>query len=308
MNRRTFLKSLLAGAVTLGIEKVRSHYELYADFQRLTILHTNDVHSQIDPFPANHHRFPNMGGFARRAAIIQKIRKEEPNVILFDAGDHYQGTPYFNFYHGEVETRLMSEMKYDAATIGNHEFDNGLEGIARNLQFASFPYVVSNYDFSDTMLNGKILKYTILHIHDIRVGVFGLGIELKGLVQKKHYGNTRYLDPLETAAYYARFLKKEMKCHLVICLSHLGFRYEDKKISDIILAKQSKNIDIIIGGHTHTLLEKGVVVGNSDRKPVLITQAGYSGVYLGRIDLLFSRKLNIHLVDCNTIKISKKQV
>lgn len=308
MNRRTFLKTLLTGAISLSIEKISSKVQQFGQFQRITILHTNDVHSQIDPLPSNHPRYPNMGGFARRAAIIQKIREKETNVLVFDAGDHYQGTPYFNFYHGELETKLMSKMGYNAANVGNHEFDNGLEGLAHNLQYATFPYISSNYDFSDTILNGKILKYTVFHENNILVGVFGLGIELKGLVQQKHYGNTQYLNPIETAAYYAHFLKKEMNCHLVICLSHLGFRYEDKKISDIMLAKQSKNIDIIIGGHTHTLLEKGIFIRNSDRKPVLITQVGYAGVYLGRIDIYFSKKFQINFIEYNMIKISKKQV
>jgi 5'-nucleotidase len=307
MNRRTFIKTLAAGGALWGISKTGIAGSFAKGLTKIAILHTNDTHSQIDPFPATHHRFPGMGGFARRAALVRAIREEEPNVLLFDSGDIYQGTPYFNFYKGELEIKLMSEMRYDGATIGNHEFDNGLDGIERNLQYASFPFISSNYDFKDTILNNKISPYEIFDVADIRIGVFGLGIELEGLVSKSCFGQTLYLDPVEQAAYYAHFLKKEMSCDLIICLSHLGFSYKEDKISDIDIARQSKNIDLILGGHTHTTLEKAVVMSNSDNREVIIGQVGYGGVNLGRMDVYLKKNAGLKFVEGYAINILKKQ-
>lgn len=303
MNRRSFIKTLVAGGALWGISKSGIAGSFAKGLTKITILHTNDTHSQIEPFPSSHHRFPGMGGFAKRAALVKKIREEEPNVLLFDSGDIYQGTPYFNYYKGELEIKLMSDMKYDAATIGNHEFDNGLDGIERNLQYASFPFISSNYDFKDTVLNNKISPYEIYEVAGIRIGVFGLGIELEGLVAKSGYGKTLYLDPAEKAAYYARFLKKDMNCDLIICLSHLGFSYKYDKISDIDIAKQSKNIDIILGGHTHTTLNKAVVMSNSDRKEIIIGQVGYAGVNLGRMDVYLKKNAGLKFVEGYALNI-----
>jgi 5'-nucleotidase len=308
MNRRTFIKTILAGGALWGLSRTGISGVMSKGLSKITILHTNDTHSQIEPFSSDHHRFPGMGGFAKRAALIKKIRQEEKNVLLFDAGDIYQGTPYFNFYKGELEIKLMSEMGYTAATVGNHEFDNGLEGIDRNLQYANFPFISSNYDFEDTILRDKILPYKILDVENIKVGIFGLGIELQGLVAKSAYGNTRYLDPSETAAQYAYFLKKEKKCDLIVCISHLGYNYKDNKICDVAIAKQSKNIDVIIGGHTHTTLQNAVVFSNSDRKEVIIGQVGYAGVNLGRIDLYLKKNTGIKYAEGYTINILNKQV
>jgi 5'-nucleotidase len=307
MNRRDFIKTILIGGTMIGFSKTILAGSLSKGMTKITLLHTNDTHSQIEPFSSDHHRFPGMGGFARRAALIKNIRQEEKNVMLFDAGDIYQGTPYFNFFKGEVEMKLMSEMGYTAATIGNHEFDNGLEGIDRNLQYANFPLISSNYDFSDTILRNKILPYKVYDIDNIKVGVFGLGIELRGLVSKAGYGNTVYLDPAEKAAQMSYMLKKEQKCELVICISHLGYNYKDDKISDIAIAKQSKNIDVIIGGHTHTTLDKAVVMLNSDRQEIIIGQTGYSGVHLGRIDVYLKKKTGLKFAEGYTMKILNKQ-
>lgn len=299
---------MMAGGALLSIGKTALTGTMGKGLTKITLLHTNDTHSQIQPFSKDHHRFPGMGGFARRAALIKKIREQEKNVLLFDAGDIYQGTPYFNFFKGEIEIKLMSEMGYTAVTIGNHEFDNGLEGLNRNLPLANFPFISSNYDFSDTILKNKILRYEIFEVENIKIGVFGLGIELKGLVAKSGYGNTKYLDPVEKAAEYAYFLKKNKKCDLVVCLSHLGFNYQDNTISDVRLAKQSKNIDVIIGGHTHTTLQNAVVMSNSDRQEVIIGHAGYAGVHLGRIDVYLKRNSGLKFAEGYTYKIFNKQV
>jgi 5'-nucleotidase len=211
-------------------------------------------------------------------------------------------------YGGELEFKLMSMMKYDASTIGNHDFDNGLDGLVSQLPHAGFPFINSNYDFSDTPMAGRTIPHKIFNMEGIRVGVFGLGIELKGLVDKKMYGNTRYLDPVEKAAEASHHLKKEEKCDLVICLSHLGFKYENKKISDVELAKRSKNIDLILGGHTHTFLDKPLSFKNSDDKEVLVAQAGWAGIRLGRIDYVFERGSSKKAAEGHTIKISKKSI
>ncbi len=260
---------------------------------KITILFTNDTHSRIESYPLNDSKNPGLGGYARRAALIKKIRNEEPNVMLFDAGDVFQGTPYFNFFGGALEFKLMSMMGYTAITLGNHDFDNGLEGLLKQLPNATFDIISSNYDFSETILKDKIQPYKIYNVAGVKVGVFGLGIELQGLVSALNYGKTRYLNPEEKAAEMAYLLKKEKKCDLIICLSHLGFSYQDNKVSDVKLAKQSKNIDIIIGGHTHTFMDKPYIFRNSDGKNIIIGQVGTGGVKLGRIDLYFSKKTGI---------------
>lgn len=307
-NRRDFIKTIVAGSAIAGLST--SPFKSFAakEYVKLTILHTNDTHSHIDAFPLNDPKYPGMGGFAKRAAIIKDIRNIEKNVLLFDAGDIFQGTPYFNLYGGEVEFKLMSQIGYDAATIGNHEFDNGLEGIAGKLQYATFPFISSNYDFSNTVLAGKVLSYKIFYKNDIKIGVFGLGIELAGLVGKSGYGETKWLDPYEKAAEMAHLLKKEQKCDLIICLSHIGFTNKDEtKASDVNLAKQSKYIDLIIGGHTHTFIDKPYKFSNSDKKEIYIAQVGWAGVKLGRIDYYIEKKSKKFFVDAHTINIFNNQ-
>jgi 5'-nucleotidase len=230
-----------------------------------------------------------MGGVARRAALIESIRKENPNVLLLDAGDIFQGTPYFNYYGGELEFKLMSMMQYDLATIGNHDFDNGIEGLYAQLPHAKFEFVSANYDFKNTIMNGHVKPYKIINKDGIKVGVFGLGVGLDGLVDKKNYKETIYLDPVGVAQDMARLLKQEKKCDLVICLSHLGYKYKDEpdKICDTKLAGLTKDIDLIIGGHTHTFLDKPTVLKNAVGKDVLVNQVGCYGINLGRIDFYF---------------------
>lgn len=257
---------------------------------KLTILHTNDTHSNIDPFPANHAKFPNQGGVVWRNELIQKIRQEEKNVLLIDAGDLFQGTPYFNKYKGVLEMKLMSEMGYEASTMGNHEFDIGLEGFKNAKKYANFPFICSNYDFSNTILKDETVKHLIIKKGGIKIGIFGLGVELEGLVPKVCYGETKYLDPIIIANEQAAILKNK-GCHFVICLSHLGYEYKDSnKVSDLVLAKSTKNINVIIGGHTHTFLEQPVEENNLEGKKVVINQVGWAGLNLGRMDFYFSKE------------------
>ena len=292
MKRRDFIQKTAASSALLGLTNVTLSSFTSFETKKITILHTNDVHSHIDPFPADHPRNANMGGAARRAALIESIRKEEANVLLLDAGDIFQGTPYFNYYGGELEFKIMSMMHYDLATMGNHDFDNGIEGFYAQLPHAKFEFVSANYDFKNTMLNDIVKPYKIFKKGGLKIGVFGLGIELDGLVDKKMYKETVYNDPVEIAQDMARILKEEQKCNLVICLSHLGYKYRNdpNKISDVELAKKTKNIDLIIGGHTHTFLDKPTIEKNSEDKEVLINQVGCYGINLGRIDFYLSNE------------------
>ena len=289
MKRRDFIQKTAATSALLGLGGFSLSSFKSVNTKHLTVLHTNDVHSYIDPFPANHPKNPNMGGVARRAALIESIRKENPNVLLLDAGDIFQGTPYFNYYGGELEFKLMSMMQYDLATIGNHDFDNGIEGLFAQLPHASFEFVSANYDFKNTVMNGHVKPYKIINKDGIKVGVFGLGVGLDGLVDKKNYKETIYLDPVGVAQDMARLLKQEKKCDLVICLSHLGYKYKDEpdKICDTKLATLTKDIDLIIGGHTHTFLDKPTVLKNTVGQDVLVNQVGCYGINLGRIDFYF---------------------
>jgi len=290
MKRRDFIEKTAASTTLLTLGLSFSSFKTN-DFKHLTILHTNDVHSYIDPFPADHPRNANMGGVSRRATLIEKIRKENPNVLLLDAGDIFQGTPYFNYYGGELEFKLMSMMQYDAATVGNHDFDNGLEGIVSQIPNASFEFISSNYDFKNTIMDGFVKPYKIFNKNGIKVGVFGLGIELSGLVDKQNYKETVYNDPIETAQEMVNILKQQQKCDLIVCLSHLGYKYsnETEKICDLNLAARTKDIDLIIGGHTHTFLDKPTVVKNLEQKEVLVNQVGCYGINLGRIDFFFDK-------------------
>jgi len=260
--------------------------------RKLTILHTNDTHSQMEPFAANHPRYAGMGGIARRAALIKEIRQQEQNVLLLDSGDIYQGTPYFNLFGGSVEFKAMSMLGYDAATMGNHDFDIGLDGFLRNLPDASFPFICSNYDFTNTILNGRTITHRVFVKGGIRIGVFALGIELSGLVDRPLYGETRYLDPVERATDMVRLLREEQKCDYIICLSHLGYQYATlpAKINDIELAKKTSGIDLILGGHTHTFLDEPVAYTNMAGQLVLVAQTGFGGIRLGRIDVYFDER------------------
>ncbi|GAB3537110.1 metallophosphatase [Pontibacter brevis] len=289
INRRDFLKNTALGAAGVTLLGLPFSAEAAQNIN-LTILHTNDQHSRIDPFPDDGRKYGGMGGMARRATLIEQIRKEEPNVLLLDSGDIWQGTPYFNFFGGELEFKLMSEMKYDAATLGNHDFDNGLKGLERQLPNATFPFIIANYDFSGTILKDRFQPYKIFEKQGVRVGVFGLGIELEGLVGKNNFGETVYQDPVAVAQEMVQELRGTQKCNLVICLSHLGYSYKEEKIDDLKLAEQVEGIDLILGAHTHTFLEQPDVVRHESGHETLINQVGWSGLFLGRIDFAFNRK------------------
>lgn len=287
MRRRVFLEKILLTSAGLMVVSQTFGHQQYKKktSKRLVILHTNDTHSNIDPFPENHSKYPGMGGVAKRYSLINQIRKTEENVLLLDSGDIFQGTPYFNTFNGILEMKLMTKMGYDASTMGNHDFDIGMDGFLKAKKFADFPFLCANYDFSKTVLSTATEPYTIIQKGNIKIGVFGIGIALKGLVPEKNYDGTVYNDPIEIANQTALLLHKK-KCDLIICLSHLGFEYNDpEKISDRKLAQNSKNIHLILGGHTHTFLERPIIEKNKSKRAVLINQVGWAGLQLGKIDI-----------------------
>ncbi len=298
MERRKFIRNIATGSLTV---LSLSSFDSVEKREKITILHTNDTHSHIDPFPLNHKRYPNKGGVNRRYSLIEAIRAEEDQVLLLDAGDIFQGTPYFNVHGGELEFKLMSTMKYDAATMGNHDFDAGLEGFERMLPHADFPFLCSNYDFKDTIIKGKTKAYQTFQKGDLKIGVFGIGVELDGLVAPNMFGETQYLDPISKANYYANLLKNELKCDLVICLSHLGYYARLNDMCDTVLASETINIDLIIGGHTHTFLKEPEMHKNKSGNSVLINQVGWAGLILGRIDFYFDKKGNPDLWTATTL-------
>ena len=291
MKRRDFIHQTAASTALLSIAGIGWSCTK-SKAAKITILHTNDVHSHIDPFGQNEGENSNKGGIARRAALVESVRKENQHTLLLDAGDIFQGTPYFNFYGGELEFRLMSLLKYDVATIGNHDFDNGITGLYSQLPHAKFDFISANYDFSNTIMDTHVKPYKTFIKGGVKIGVFGLGIELKGLVNKEDYKETKYLNPIEIAQDMSRILKTEEECDLIICLSHLGYDYKTSpsKISDLKLAKSTKEIDLIIGGHTHTFLEKPTIVNNAIGKKVIVNQVGCFGLYVGKIDFYFEDK------------------
>jgi 5'-nucleotidase len=291
MERRNFIKKTAATATFIGLNGTFSLLNESKNITKIVILHTNDVHSHIDPFPADHPRNPNMGGAAKRAFIIEKIRKENKNVLLLDAGDSFQGTPYFNYYEGELELKVMNMMQYDATTIGNHEFDNGIEHLSKMIDIANFDFLNANYDISKTPLSGKVKPYKIIQKDDVKIGIFGLGVELNGLVNKEMYGETIYNDPVETCHHITQILKTKENCNYIICLSHLGYEYKNdpEKISDLKLAALTQDIDLIIGGHTHTFLEKPTEIKNLIGQNVHINQVGCYGLYLGKFEIYFEK-------------------
>ncbi len=307
-NRRDFLRTLTGAGSLLGFGLLSSAFKKSGDDKhvRIVILHTNDVHSHIDPFPDNDPKFAGLGGVERRAALINKIRSQEKNVLLLDAGDIFQGTPYFNMYGGEIEMKLMSKMGYDASAIGNHDFDGGLANLAKQLQHATFPMICANYDFTGTPMEGKTVPYRIFEKEGVKIGVFGLGIELSGLVDSRLYGKTTYHDPILKAAEMSHLLRKEKKCDVVICLSHLGYKYENEKISDVVLGKKSLGIDVIIGAHTHTFLDKPVILKNREGKDVYITQVGWAGIRLGKITISTNKKTRKNTLETHSVIISEK--
>ena len=305
-NRRNFIKTSLLGSALLAAET--SVFAKNKSEINLTVLHTNDVHSHIEPFADDDKKYPGLGGAATRATIIKNLHKTHENILLLDAGDIFQGTPYFNFFHGDLEIDLMNQMRYDAATIGNHDFDGGLETLAKQITRANFPFINCNYDFTNTPVENKVHKHIVVNKGKLKIGITGCGVELDGLVPDKLYANTKYLDPVKCVQEQVDILKIQKKCHLIICLSHLGYTYDNNKISDLILAKKTNNIDLIIGGHTHTFLDTPTTAKNLEEKEVFINQVGWAGLQIGKLDFVFEKSFNKKLSKHHTVIVSKKSI
>ena len=283
LSRKEFLKKSLITAAGFSIPGALNG--ISRPDESITILYTNDTHARLDPFPENATQFAGLGGIARRASLVKKIRKTKKNVLLLDAGDVFQGTPWFDVYGGEVDLKLMSDMHYDAMAVGNHEFDNGPDGFADAARKAGFPILAANYHVTGTPMNEFVRRFIVREIGGFKIGIFGLGIQLNGVVPRHLYGDVQYRDPAIWAEGLVRSLRIYHRCDLIICLSHLGYHYDDNRIDDIKLAKKVGGIDLIIGGHTHTFLDTPIEIQNYSGGLTYITQMGHSGIWLGRIDI-----------------------
>jgi len=290
MSRRKFIADLSKGVILASAGFLPKYLSAKKDLTQITILHTNDLHSRIEPFPFDGGKYQGLGGVAKRASLIKMIRAERKHVLLLDSGDILQGTPYFNFYNGELEFELMDRLGYDAVTLGNHDFDCGIEQLSRLVGNSKFETLSANYDFDGTPMQNLTKPFKIIECENVKIGVFGIGIKLKGLVPEKLFQETKYQDPIERANEISKILKNEFHCNFIICLSHLGFQYDSNRIvSDIVLARNSKHINLILGGHTHTFMDRPELVKNSKGKNVMIHQVGWAGIRLGRIDVAFHK-------------------
>jgi 5'-nucleotidase len=302
LKRRDFLK----GAIAATVAGYLSQQPILAASETtiITILHTNDTHSQLEPFMPGT-RNAGLGGAARRAAYVKRVRKENPNTLLCDGGDWFQGTPYFNFYRGEVEVKAMSAIGYDVVTMGNHDFDEGVDNLARVLKFAKFQVVSCNYDVSNSPLKEFVKPYVVRTLAGLRVGLFGMGVDFTGLVVNDKHKGVTWRNPLEVVPGVVEKLRKEEHCDLVIGMSHLGYRYEaePERVSDLRVAQANPEIDFIVGGHTHSFMKEPHVVKHANGRETLLFQVGFGGVNVGRVDFTFQgRKLtswrsSIHLED-----------
>jgi len=306
ITRRDFLKI----GVKAGIVGALSTTPFYSFAKKskpksvnISILHTNDVHSRIEPFPNDGTKYARQGGFARRAALVGEIRKVEKNVLLLDAGDMWQGTPYFNYFGGEIEYKLMNQMGYDFATLGNHDFDAGLDGLHKQLPNAKFGILNANYDFSKTILRNSFMPNTIVEKEGVKIGIYGIGIDLRGLVPDKLWQGVLYNDPIDIAKAQEEDLKNK-DCDIIICLSHLGYKYDKDQVSDQDLANLTQHTDLIIGGHTHTFLNEPQLVKRKSNREVYINQVGWAGLRLGRIDYNFELSSKKKRIKSDTVKIS----
>jgi 5'-nucleotidase len=298
ITRRKFLGSSLIGGATLalGAQPLFTYARALPEFAApllqagkdetlITILHTNDVHSQIDPLPAND-RNAGKGGVARRATLVKRIRAENPNTLLIDAGDAFQGTPYFNLYKGVVEYKAMTAIGYDIGTLGNHDFDNGLEALSEAMKYAKFEFVSANYDVRGTVIENRVKPYVVREIGGVRVGVFGLGVKLEGLNPPESFKGVKYYDPIKVSLGAVRVLREKEHCAMVICASHLGYYPNPKpdEVGDSQVASQVDGIDFIASGHTHTFMKEPVLVKQPAGGNTVVFQVGKSGIYLGRVD------------------------
>lgn len=298
VTRRRFLGTSLIGGASfaLSAQPFFSHTASFKEFAApllrpaadetlITILHTNDQHSQIDPLPAND-RNAGKGGVARRATLVKRLRAENPNTLLLDAGDAFQGTPYFNLYRGVVEYKAMTAIGYDIVTLGNHDFDNGVEALAEAMKHAKFEFVSTNYDVRGTAIENRVKPYVVRELGNVRIGIFGLGIKLEGLNPPDSFKGVKYYDPVQMSRGVVRLLREKERCAMVVCASHLGYYPNPKgdEVGDSQVATQVNGIDFIASGHTHTFMQQPAIAKQPGGGNTVIFQVGKSGIYLGRVD------------------------
>jgi 5'-nucleotidase len=310
MNRKTFLKNSAILGAGLGLGGFFPYGDvLGAARSRVTILHTNDTHARIEPFPDSAPRYAGMGGVARRTTLIRQLRSQHPDSLLLDAGDVFQGTPYFNKFNGALDFEVMSKMGYDAVTIGNHEFDNAVSGFEDVMDKARFPFVSTNYDFGTTRMGLRVHKFLIRQVAGVKIGIFGLGVAFENLVLPHLHRGVAYLDPVEVAADTTAHLRGYHQCDMVICLSHIGYRYDDdNRVSDRVVAQQVDGIDLIIGGHTHTFMPEPELFEKPDGSRTWVSQVGFAGIVLGRLDFYFDRSRKIAGVQHHNYPVSEGQL
>ncbi len=297
MERRAFVKSIaqgLAGAVIAPNLTIAESFASKESNKHLHILHTNDTHSRIEPFPNDGRQYGGFGGVVRRAQAITDFKTSMPEPLILDAGDVFQGTPYFNFFNGEIEFKTMDAMGYHATTLGNHDFDAGIDAYEKAVEPTRIQVVNSNYKIKHSLLNSRVKPFTVFKRQGLKIGVFGLGIDPEGLVPDKLWQSfIEYRDPMAVIPEMVEELRKNQKCDLVICLSHLGYEYKlVDKICDKTIAQETEGIDLIIGGHTHTFLETPMQFTNKIGKPVFVNQVGWGGIQLGHIEVVFSSGKN----------------
>ncbi len=304
MDRRTFLKTIATGSAGAALGVARP-WPILAEqeYTRLTILHTNDTHARIDPFPEYSTENAGKGGVLRRATLINQLRAENPNTLLLDAGDVFHGTPYFDEFGGALDFEIMTEMNYDAANIGEHEFFNGVRGFVNVAGNAGFPFVSANYDFGSTPMSYWVRDFITRNVGGIRCGIFGLGVDFNDLIAPELHRGVTYKDPVEVARDTVDRLKNYFRCDFVICLSHLGYKYEDSQVSDRIIARETPGLDLIIGGHTHTFMDEPEEVVHDDGTKTLINQAGHSGLVLGQLDFFFNHKKQVVAAESDNISV-----
>ena len=281
---------LLCLFVTLGTQAKKQ--------KTLLILHTNDTHSCVMPLSENlaDTLVAGRGGFLRRIAMLKEERRKHPDLLYFDSGDFFQGSPYFTLFKGDVEVGLMNQMGIDASTIGNHEFDFWLDNMARLFRVANFPILCSNYDFTGTPLEGLVKPYTVIRRNGVKIGVFALDPQMEGLVSTQNYGDVKYLDPATCANQMVSLLRNEKKCDVVICISHLGWdaRPQEERAGrpecDNSVFAKTRGVDLVLGGHSHTYFEELRYITDLDGRQVPVDQNGKHGIFIGRIELTLDKR------------------
>jgi 5'-nucleotidase len=290
MKRREFLGTMagLGGAAALG-SPLRGAQPAAEGVTRLTLLHTNDTHDHLDPFPAGSGRQSGLGGIARRATLVKRLRQELGNVLLLDAGDCFQGTPYFNEWKGRLDFKLMSLVGYDAVTLGNHDFDNGVDGLLEAMEEATFPFVCTNLDFSGAPALGKrVSPYLIREVGGIRVGILGATYMFNGMVLPENHKGVAWLDPVASLTPAVKHLREAEQCGLIVLCSHLGLTGERGRLGSLDIAAQVPGIHAVISGHTHIFMDQPAVVKNPLGETVVF-EVGYGGTELGRLDFSFRK-------------------